>query len=44
VGADEKEDVFEKLEKKQEFDYRKDYPIVRAVDFLKGMLVLKDNR
>jgi len=44
VGADEKEDVFEKLEKKPEFDYKKDYPIVRAVDFLKGMLVLSSTK
>jgi carboxyl-terminal processing protease len=41
AGTDEKEDVFEKLEKGPEFDYKKDYPIVRAVDFLKGMLVFK---
>ncbi len=39
-----KEDVFENLEKKSEFDYKKDYYIVRAVDLLKGILVLKDNR
>lgn len=43
-ATEQKEDVFEKLETKKEFDYKKDYPIVRAVDFLKGMLVLKDNR
>lgn len=44
AAAEEKEDVFEKLEKKPEFDYKKDYLIVRAADFLKGMLVLKDGR
>jgi len=41
AATEEKEDVFEKLEKKPEFDYKKDYLIVRAVDFLKGMLVFK---
>ncbi|MCK9613886.1 MAG: S41 family peptidase [Candidatus Omnitrophica bacterium] len=41
VGTDRKEDVFEKLETKTEFDYKKDYLIVRAADFLKGMLVLE---
>ncbi len=44
TAGEEKEDVFEKLEKKKEFDYKKDYQIVRAVDFLKGMLVLKDSK
>ncbi|MCK9573247.1 MAG: S41 family peptidase, partial [Candidatus Omnitrophica bacterium] len=44
VGTDEKEDVFKKLETKKEFDYNKDYPIVRAADFLKGMLVFKDSK
>jgi len=44
AATEGKEDVFEKLEKKPEFDYKKDYLIVRAVDFLKGMLVFKDNR
>jgi carboxyl-terminal processing protease len=44
AGGEEKEDVFEKLEKKKDFDYKKDYQIVRAVDFLKGMLVLKDSK
>jgi len=44
VGTGEKEDVFEKLETKKEFDYNKDYTIVRAADFLKGMLVFKDSK
>lgn len=44
VGTSAKEDVFEKLETKKEFDYKKDYPIVRAVDFLKGMLVLSSTK
>jgi carboxyl-terminal processing protease len=39
-----KEDIFENLEKKSEFDYKKDYFIVRAVDLLKGILVLKENK
>lgn len=39
-----KEDVFENLEKKSEFNYKKDNFIVRAVDLLKGIMVLKDNR
>lgn len=40
----QKEDVFEKLEKKNEFDYKKDYQIVRAVDLLKGILVLSNSK
>ncbi|MFA5271233.1 MAG: S41 family peptidase [Candidatus Omnitrophota bacterium] len=35
-----KEDVFEGLEKKSDFNYKKDYFIVRAVDLLKGIIVL----
>ncbi|MCM8774200.1 MAG: S41 family peptidase [Candidatus Omnitrophica bacterium] len=36
-----KEDVFEKLkEDKRSFDYKKDYQIVRAVDLIKGLMVL----
>lgn len=41
---DAKEDIFENLEKKNEFDYKKDPFIVRAVDLLKGILVLKENK
>ncbi|MFA6281516.1 MAG: S41 family peptidase [Candidatus Omnitrophota bacterium] len=39
-----KEDVFENLEKKNEFNYKKDNCIVRAVDLLKGIMVLSDNK
>jgi len=37
---DNKEDVFEKLDRKSEFDYQKDYQILRALDLIKGLLVL----
>jgi carboxyl-terminal processing protease len=39
--SDEKEDVFEQLEKKDEFEYKKDYQIMRALDLIRGLLVLK---
>ena len=35
------EDVFEDLDKKKEFDYKKDNQIVRALDLVKGILILK---
>ncbi len=35
-----KEDVFEELDRKKEFDYRKDYQIIRALDLIKGLMVL----
>lgn len=38
--AEKKEDVFDQLEKPKEFDYEKDYQIVRALDLIKGLLVL----
>ncbi|MCP4653034.1 MAG: S41 family peptidase [Candidatus Omnitrophica bacterium] len=44
-------DVFEKVENqesgeepKKEFDYKKDYQITRAVDLIKGLVVLGSNR
>ena len=36
-----KEDIFEKIEKKEDFDYKKDIYIVRALDLLKGLLILR---
>ena len=39
-----KEDVFEKLEKKEKFNYKKDYQIVRALDLIKGLLVLYSDK
>lgn len=41
LSAEEKTDVFVELEGKDEFDYRKDYQIVRALELIKGLLVLK---
>ncbi|MCM8823102.1 MAG: S41 family peptidase [Candidatus Omnitrophica bacterium] len=39
-----KEDVFEKLkEDKKSFDYKKDYQIVRALDLIRGLMVLFKN-
>ena len=35
------EDVFEDLDKKKEFDYKNDNQIVRALDLVKGILILK---
>jgi carboxyl-terminal processing protease len=40
-----KEDVFEKLEKKEKlFNYKKDYQIVRALDLIKGLLVVSSGK
>ncbi len=41
VTEEIEEDVFKNLDRKQDFDYRKDYQIVRALDLIKGLLVLK---
>ncbi len=40
AASEDKEDVFKEL-KEADFDYKKDYQIVRAVDLIKGILVLK---
>ena len=43
VEEEEAEDVFEKIKDKttkKEFDYTKDYQLLRAVDLIKGLLVL----
>jgi carboxyl-terminal processing protease len=39
-----KEDVFERLEKKEKFNYKKDYQIVRALDLIKGLLVISSGK
>ncbi|HIE35829.1 MAG TPA: S41 family peptidase [Candidatus Omnitrophica bacterium] len=40
-----KEDIFEKLEKKEKlFNYKKDYQIVRALDLIKGLLVVSSGK
>jgi carboxyl-terminal processing protease len=40
----ESEDVFEQFkEEKVEFDYTKDYEILRALDLIKGLMVIADN-
>jgi carboxyl-terminal processing protease len=46
VIAEEKEDVFEELEKQEKteengFDYKSDNQLMRALDLMKGLLVLK---
>ncbi|UCG35239.1 MAG: S41 family peptidase [Candidatus Omnitrophota bacterium] len=38
------EDVFEELKKKEDFDYRHDNQLVRALDLIKGILVLKEKK
>lgn len=38
--SEAKEDIFEMLEKEDKFDYKKDNQIIRAVDLLKGLLIL----
>ena len=35
-----KKDVFKNLDKKQDFDYKNDYQILRALDLIKGILIL----
>ena len=39
-----KEDVFQKLEKKKDFEYKNDYQIIRALDLIKGLLVLGNTK
>jgi len=41
VNEEAKEDVFEELENKKEFDYKKDYQVMRALDLIKGIMVLQ---
>lgn len=36
-----KEDVFENIEKPQEFNFKQDYQIVRALDLIRGLMVLE---
>lgn len=42
---EQKEDVFEELENKdkEEFDYKKDYQIIRALDLIKGLMVVSSS-
>ncbi|MCM8819913.1 MAG: S41 family peptidase [Candidatus Omnitrophica bacterium] len=40
IKETEEEVVFEEIEKKEEFNYRKDNQILRALDLLKGIIVL----
>ncbi len=41
---EKKEDIFEELKKdKKEFDYRKDYQIIRALDLIRGLLILSSS-
>jgi carboxyl-terminal processing protease len=44
VNDEQKEDVFEKLDKEKDFEYQKDYQIMRALDLLKGLLVLSSHK
>jgi len=44
TNDEQKEDVFEKIENQKEFEYKKDYQIVRALDLLRGILVLGGNK
>lgn len=37
---EEEEDIFRRLEKENDFDYEKDYQIIRALDLIKGLLAL----
>jgi len=41
VGEKVEEDVFENLDRKKEFNYKEDNQILRALDLIKGLLVLK---
>ncbi|NQT28250.1 MAG: peptidase S41, partial [Candidatus Omnitrophica bacterium] len=36
------DDVFENLDKNKEFDYKKDNQILRALDLIKGLLILSE--
>jgi len=45
INEEAKKDIFEELkeERSEEFDYQKDYQIVRALDLIRGLLVLSSN-
>ncbi|MBD3263665.1 MAG: peptidase S41, partial [Candidatus Omnitrophica bacterium] len=36
----EESDLFEEIKKPKDFDYKKDYQIIRALDLIKGLLIL----
>ncbi|MCF7916222.1 MAG: S41 family peptidase [Candidatus Omnitrophica bacterium] len=40
----EKEDVFQRLEKEKNFEYKKDYQVIRALDLMKGLIVLSKSK
>jgi len=46
INEDAKKDVFEELkeERSEEFDYRQDYQIIRALDLIRGLLVLSEKQ
>ncbi|MCF7877243.1 MAG: S41 family peptidase [Candidatus Omnitrophica bacterium] len=39
--VDEKKDVFQRLKEEKNFEYKKDYQIIRALDLMKGLIVLQ---
>lgn len=41
--AKKEEDIFKRVEREKEFDYKKDPDIVRAIDLLKGLLVFNSH-
>ncbi|MCF7888061.1 MAG: S41 family peptidase [Candidatus Omnitrophica bacterium] len=41
IEVSESEDVFEKLQKEKNFEYKKDYQVIRALDLMKGLIVLQ---
>lgn len=41
---DKKTDVFEQIEGEKDFDYKNDYQITRALDLIKGLLVLETGK
>jgi len=45
INEEAKKDIFEELkeERSEEFDYQKDYQIIRALDLIRGLLVLSSN-
>lgn len=44
VDGEKEDEVFDKLERNDDFQYRDDYQVVRAIDLIKGLLVLSHKK
>ncbi|MCF7875064.1 MAG: S41 family peptidase [Candidatus Omnitrophica bacterium] len=42
--VNEKKDVFQRLKEEKNFEYEKDYQIIRALDLMKGLIILNNEK